>query len=147
MKRDSRLSFDQDPGLLAGFGLELLRLLFDRGEQRGPVRAERARSNALQAFGEGVGIDPGVSYRGDALLRRRVIGSRRSSRVPWSAKASSVFSGTVSMVLGQLAAQIVGVGKIWVLGLGGCPPQPLRTRAGFASACQRLSDSSCKWQE
>jgi hypothetical protein len=74
VKRDSRLSFHQDPGLLAGFGLELLRLLFDRGEQRGPVRAGRARSNALQAFGEGVGIDPGVSYRGDALLRRRVIG-------------------------------------------------------------------------
>jgi hypothetical protein len=28
---------------------------------------------ALQAFGQGVGIDPGVSYRGDAPLRRRVI--------------------------------------------------------------------------
>lgn len=28
---------------------------------------------ALQAFGKGVGIDPGVSYRGDGPFRRRVI--------------------------------------------------------------------------
>jgi hypothetical protein len=46
------LSF-RDPGSLAGFGFELSRLLFDRGEQRGPVRAERARPLALQAFGKG----------------------------------------------------------------------------------------------
>ena len=100
VKRDSRLSFHQDPGLLAGFGLELLRLLFDRGEQRGPVRAERARSMALQAFAEGVGIDPGVSYRGDALLRRRVIGVEAVIQGPMVGEGKQRLSGTVSMVLG-----------------------------------------------
>ena len=48
-------------------------LLLDRGEQRGPVRAERARPLALQAFREGVNVDSGVSHRGDGLLGGGVV--------------------------------------------------------------------------
>ena len=47
----------------AALARELRRLLFDRGEQRGPVRAECACSVALEMFGKGVGVDPGVGCR------------------------------------------------------------------------------------
>jgi hypothetical protein len=75
VKRDQRLlpPFPSRSASLAGLSPDLLRLLFDRGEERGPVRAERARPVALQAFGKGAGIDAGVSYRWDRPFRRRVV--------------------------------------------------------------------------
>src|SRR5215470_14224742 len=119
-------------GSLAGFGLELVRLLLDRGEQRGPVRAERARSLALEAFGERVDVDPGVGDRGDGPFRRRVV------RVEALIQRSVIGEGEQRRLRdgvdgggGGQAAQIVGVGKLRVLGRGGCPQDPLRSGAGL----------------
>jgi hypothetical protein len=75
-------------------------LLLDRGQQRGPVRAERARTLALQVFGEGVGVDSGVRYRGDGPLRGCVVGLQPLVGVSMVSEGEQGFSGTVSIVFG-----------------------------------------------
>src|SRR5262249_55890314 len=114
------------PGSLAGFGLELVRLLFDRGEQRGPVRAERARAVALQAFGERVDVDSGVGNGGDGPLRRRVVRVEALVEGAMIGEGEQrLFRDGVDGAGGSKAAQVVGVGKIRGLCRGGWPPDPV----------------------
>src|SRR5215470_9039635 len=101
---------DRSPGSLAAFARELVRLLFDRGEQRGPVRAERAGPLSLQAFGEGVGVDSGVGYRGDGAFRRRIV--RLEALVQASVVREGeqrLFRDGVDGVRSSEATQVVGV--------------------------------------
>src|SRR5262249_22606639 len=107
------------PGSLAGFGLELVALLFDRG-------AERAGAVALQAFGERVDVDSGVGNGGDGPLRRRVVRVEALVEGAMIGEGEQrLFRDGVDGAGGSKAAQVVGVGKVRVLGRGGWPPDPV----------------------
>ena len=94
---------------------------------------------ALQAFGEGVNVDSRVSHRGNGLLGRGVV--RVEALVERSVIGEGeqrLFRDGVDGVGGGQAAQIVGVGQVWVLGRGGCPQDPLRPGASLGKCLPAL---------
>src|SRR5262249_20673482 len=125
--------------LAAALGLERCCLFFDRGEQRGPGRGEGACSVALELLGEGVGVDAGVGGRGGGSFRGRGVGLQPlvGGSVVGEGEQRLLRDG-VDRVRGGQPAEIVGVGKVRVLGRGGCPQYPLRAGARFGERLPAL---------